>query len=130
MSLLNEWQKSPSSIMPVICWRCDAPMRIKTIAPTISSAPLDEIVYLCSACNLERKRIVQRGDQRRPPQLAERVMAVPRNDKHKDYVRYAEHCLKMVPAAADQEYQAVQREMAVAWLKLADAALHPSKRMD
>jgi hypothetical protein len=58
------------------------------------------------------------------------VMAVPRNDKHKDYVRYAEHCLKMVPAAADQEYQAVQREMAVAWLKLADAALHPSKRMD
>ena len=23
-------------------------------------------------------------------------MAVPKNDTHKDYVRYAEHCLKMV----------------------------------
>jgi hypothetical protein len=50
------------------------------------------------------------------------------NDKHKDYVRYAEHCLKMVPAAADQEYRAVQREMAAEWLKLADAVLHPLKR--
>jgi hypothetical protein len=62
MSLLNEWQKPAGSIMPVICWRCDAPMRIKTIAPTMSSAPLDEIVYFCLACNLERKKIVPRGD--------------------------------------------------------------------
>jgi hypothetical protein len=50
------------------------------------------------------------------------------NHKHKQYVRYAEHCLKMVPRAADQAYRAVQREMAAEWLKLADAILHPLKR--
>ena len=54
-------------------------------------------------------------------------MAV-QNDKRKDYVRYAEHCLKVVPDASDQEYSAVQRDMAFEWLKLADAALHPLKR--
>ena len=47
----------------------------------------------------------------------------------KDYVRYAEHCLKMVPLAPDQEYRNVQREMAAEWLKLADAVLHPLKRI-
>ena len=51
------------------------------------------------------------------------------NDKHKDYVRYAEHCLMALPDASDQGYIAVQRDMAVEWLKLADAALHPLKRM-
>ena len=56
-------------------------------------------------------------------------MAVLKNDKHKDYVRYAEHCLKMVPQALDQEDRNVQREMAAEWLKLADAVLHPPKRM-
>jgi hypothetical protein len=58
-------------------------------------------------------------------------MAVPKNDMHKDYVRYAEHCLKMVPAAADpevQQFRAVQREMAAEWLRLADAVRRPSKR--
>ena len=44
-------------------------------------------------------------------------------------VRYAEHCLKMVPLAPDQEYRNVQREMAAEWLKLADAVLHPLKRI-
>ena len=51
------------------------------------------------------------------------------NDKHKDYVCYAEHCLMAAPDASDQEYIAVQRDMAVEWLKLADDALHPLKRM-
>ena len=62
MSRLNERQKPPGSIVPVICWRCDAPMRIKTIAPTMASSPRDEIVYVCPACNLERKQIVPIGD--------------------------------------------------------------------
>jgi hypothetical protein len=48
-------------------------------------------------------------------------------EKHKAYVRYAEHCLKMVPGAPE-EYRDIQREMAVEWLKLADAVLHPLKR--
>jgi hypothetical protein len=55
-------------------------------------------------------------------------MTIPKNDKHKDYVRYATHCLEMVPPAAGQEYRAVQREMAAEWLKLADAVLHRRKR--
>jgi hypothetical protein len=55
-------------------------------------------------------------------------MAVPENDKHTDYVRYAEHCLEMVPAASEQEFRAIQREMAAEWLKLADAVLYPLKR--
>jgi len=53
-------------------------------------------------------------------------MAIPKHDKHKDYVRYAEHCLKRVPVTPDQEYRVVQREMAAEWLKLADAALAPT----
>jgi hypothetical protein len=57
------------------------------------------------------------------------MMATPKNDKHKDYVRYAEHCLKMVPATTDQEARAINREMAAEWLRLADAVLHPLKRM-
>jgi hypothetical protein len=55
-------------------------------------------------------------------------MAIPKNDRHKDYVRYAEHCLKMVPAATDQEYRAIQREMAAEWLSLADAVRSASRR--
>jgi hypothetical protein len=58
-------------------------------------------------------------------------MAIPKNDKHKNYVRYATHCLKMVPVAAvDHEYCAVQREMAAEWLKLADAVLRRPKRIE
>jgi hypothetical protein len=30
-------------------------MKIKVITPAMSSAPLDDIVYICPACNLERK---------------------------------------------------------------------------
>jgi len=35
------------------------------------------------------------------------IMAVPKNDKHKDYASYAEHCLRMAPVAPDQEYRAI-----------------------
>ena len=55
-------------------------------------------------------------------------MAIPKSDKHKDYARYATHCLNMVTAAKDQESRAIQREMAAEWLRLADAVLHPLKR--
>ena len=30
-------------------------------------------------------------------------MTVPKNDKFKDYARYAEHCLNMVAATREQE---------------------------
>jgi hypothetical protein len=55
-------------------------------------------------------------------------MAIPNNDKHKQYANYAAHCLTSgIGAAASPDFQAIQREMALEWLKLADAALHPLK---
>jgi len=57
-------------------------------------------------------------------------MAQLTNDKHKEYARYAVHCLQMVPKIPDQEYQAIQCEMAAEWVKLADAVLHPLKRTE
>ena len=50
-------------------------------------------------------------------------MARLKNDKHKEYARYAEHCLQMVPLAPTQEYRVIQREMAAEWIKLADAMI-------
>ena len=50
-------------------------------------------------------------------------MAKLTNDKHKEYARYAEHCLQMVTVAKDQDARAIQREMAAEWLKLADSVL-------
>ncbi len=37
------------------------------------------------------------------------IMAILNKDKHKDYIRYAEHCLGMAPAATDQDSRTVQR---------------------
>jgi hypothetical protein len=51
-------------------------------------------------------------------------MSIPKNNKHKAYVRYAEQCLKMVTETKDQDARALNREMAAEWLKLADAVLH------
>jgi hypothetical protein len=56
------------------------------------------------------------------------TMAKLTNDKHKEYARYAAHCLDMMEAPTNQESRDIQREMAAEWLKLADAALHPLKR--
>ena len=41
-----------------------------------------------------------------------RMMVVPKNDKYKDYARYAAHCLNMVASTRDQELRCIQREMA------------------
>ena len=56
----------------------------------------------------------------------ERVMAIPDNDKHRRYAKYANHCLTMEIAAADPDMRGIQRQMALEWLKLADAILHPA----
>jgi hypothetical protein len=64
MSLQSERQKTHDLFdMSVSCWRCDAPMRIKTTAPSMLSPSLDEIVYKCPACHIERKRNVMRPGQ-------------------------------------------------------------------
>ena len=54
-------------------------------------------------------------------------MAVQKNNKHKEYARYAMHCLNMVSGTKDQDVRVLIREMAHEWLRLADAALHPLK---
>jgi hypothetical protein len=55
------------------------------------------------------------------------VMTMPKNDKYKDYARYAECCLNMVTATTDQESRRVQREMADEWLRLAGAIRRPRR---
>jgi hypothetical protein len=63
MPLQGEHQKRHDLFdMSVICWRCDAPMKIKTIAPAMLFASLDEVVYSCPACHIERKQNVMRAD--------------------------------------------------------------------
>ena len=41
-----------------MCVRCDAPMKIKTIAPTMFAHSVDDIVYVCRSCGIESKRAV------------------------------------------------------------------------
>jgi len=55
-------------------------------------------------------------------------MAISKTNKHKEYARYAAHCLDMVVEIKDQETRALNREMAAEWLRLADAVRHPLKR--
>jgi hypothetical protein len=42
------------------------------------------------------------------------------NDKHKEYARYAVHCLDLVPTTKDPVARSIQLEMAVEWMRLAD----------
>ena len=55
-------------------------------------------------------------------------MAIPINGTHKDYVRYADHCLNLVTEIKSQGDRAINREMAAEWLRLADAVARPLKR--
>jgi hypothetical protein len=54
-------------------------------------------------------------------------VATPKNSKYKEYAHYAAHCLQMVPKLPNQEYCAIQREMAAEWIRLADTILRPPK---
>jgi hypothetical protein len=55
-------------------------------------------------------------------------VATPTNPTFKDYARYAMYCLEMAPASPDQDIRDLNREMAVEWIRLAEAALHPVNR--
>jgi hypothetical protein len=57
MSLQGERQNTSERYVPLSCWHCDAPMKIKTIEPGMA-AHYDEIVYKCPTCRSERKRTV------------------------------------------------------------------------
>jgi len=69
------------------------------------------------------------GTRHEIPHDEEGIMADPKINKHKEYVRYANHCLEMVLMAKDQESRSIQREMAGEWLRLADTLIahHPVK---
>ena len=56
-------------------------------------------------------------------------MAKPKNDKQKEYARYAARCLDMTTTKTSREDREVLREMTAEWLKLVDWVLHPSKPM-
>ena len=45
-------------------------------------------------------------------------MAIPKSDKHKDYTRYATHCLDLVTSIKKQDDRGINREMAAEWLRL------------
>jgi hypothetical protein len=57
-----------------------------------------------------------------------RDMTLAKNDKFKDYTRYAENCLNMVSSTRDQELRCIQREMAAEWLRLADVVRRPRSK--
>jgi hypothetical protein len=50
-------------------------------------------------------------------------MAQLTNDKHKEYARYAAHCLEMMATAKDHSTLAIQRDMVLEWMRLADEFL-------
>ena len=54
-------------------------------------------------------------------------MAAPKSVRHRDYIRYAEHCLNLVPAISARDGRALNREMAAEWLRLADATRAPAR---
>jgi hypothetical protein len=43
------------------------------------------------------------------------------SDKHFEYTKYAEHCLKVVRSLPDRESRCTLREMAAEWFRLAEA---------
>ena len=55
-------------------------------------------------------------------------MAITEDEKHKQYARYAVHCLNMLTITKDPESRSVQRDMAAEWMRLSDAARRPSRR--
>jgi len=55
-------------------------------------------------------------------------MAIPKGEKHKEYARYAAHCLNTVTITKDRDSRTIQREMAAEWIRLADVARRASKR--
>ena len=54
-------------------------------------------------------------------------MTIPKSDKHKEYARFAAHCLDMAIVVRDQKTCSIQREMAIEWMRLTDAMLPHAK---
>jgi hypothetical protein len=54
----------------------------------------------------------------------------PKVEEHRKYARFAAYCLSQGNGASDPDARDIQRQMALEWLKLADAMLHPSQPPD
>jgi hypothetical protein len=54
-------------------------------------------------------------------------MAMSKNDKRKEYARYAARCLEMTGTSAHRDDREVLRRMAAEWINLADAIVHQLK---
>jgi len=54
-------------------------------------------------------------------------MGISEKRRHKDYARYAAHCLNLMASPENQDDWDISREMAAEWLKLADAILFQLK---
>jgi hypothetical protein len=61
MSIQAGRQRTHALHTSVSCWLCDGPMTIKTIEPSMLAPSLDEIVYRCLGCQIERKQSVKRA---------------------------------------------------------------------
>ena len=62
MSIQAERQRTLALHASTSCWLCNGPMTIKTIGPSMLAPSLDEIVYRCLACQIERKQSVMRAN--------------------------------------------------------------------
>jgi DNA primase len=63
-----------------------------------------------------------------------KIVAIPKNNKHQEYVGYAKHCLQAAARLPDRKTRIILREMAAEWTALAgqaatqDVALRPQAR--
>jgi hypothetical protein len=71
--------------------------------------------------------VVKIATRFRPKRIIRGNATLPKNDKFKDYTRYAEHCLNFTAATRDQESRCLCRDMAGEWLTLA-MALRPTRK--
>ena len=74
-----------------------------------------------------RSKLFNIGTQRGRRNIGYGNVTALKRDKHKEYARYAAHCLEM-PVREGHDARTILREMAAEWLKLADGALHSSRR--
>ncbi len=61
MSTLDTLRTRFGTARAPICPRCDAPMRIKTITPTMFTEAVDEIEFRCLICEAETQKSVRRS---------------------------------------------------------------------
>jgi hypothetical protein len=54
-------------------------------------------------------------------------MASSESDRHKEYARFAAHCWDMAIIVRDQKTCSIEREMAIEWMRLADAMVPRAK---